>query len=168
MAPEALGRRRASARAPTRTPTACLRGSFSGKKPWTGKSEHQIHSAIRQGERLPRPEAPVVPELADWAVECFGVAAERPTMHALETKLDELLSTDERDLDTLRARLAEAQRGDADAYDEAWENYASDPRCGEMLELCATLAKKRAETPRQPEVVQVRRRASEPREERAR
>ena len=86
------------------------------KKPWTGKSEHQIHHALVQGERLPRPEAPVVPELADWAVECFGVAAERPTMHALETKLDELLSTDERDLDTLRARLAEAQRGDADAY----------------------------------------------------
>ena len=124
---------------------------LSGKKPWTGKSEHQIHNALVRGERLPRPEAPVVPELADWAVECFGVAAERPTMHALETKLDELLSTDERDLDTLRARLAEAQRGDADAYDEAWENYASDPRCGEMLELCATLAKKRAETPRQPE-----------------
>ncbi|CAH0363911.1 unnamed protein product [Pelagomonas calceolata] len=121
------------------------------KKPWSGKSQHQIHSAINRGERLPRPETPVVPELADWAVECFGVAAERPTMHALETKLDELLSTDERDLDTLRARLAEAQRGDADAYDEAWENYASDPRCGEMLELCATLAKKRAETPRQPE-----------------
>ena len=122
-----------------------------GKKPWTGKSQHQIHNALVRGERLPRPEAPVVPELADWALECFGVAAERPTMHALETNLDELLSTDERDLDTLRTRLAEAQRGDADAYEEAWDRYASDPRCGEMLELCALLASKRAETPQQPE-----------------
>lgn len=121
------------------------------KKTWTGKSQHQILHAIVSGERLPRPEAPVVPELADWALEYFGVAAERPTMHALETNLDELLSTDERDLDTLRTRLAEAQRGDADAYEEAWDVYASDPRCGEMLELCALLASKRAETPQQPE-----------------
>jgi hypothetical protein len=121
------------------------------KKPWTGKSQHQIHNAIVQGERLPRPLSPAVPELADLALECFGVAAERPTLHALETMLDELLSTDERDLDTLRARLAEAQRGDADAYEDAWDAYASDPCCGEMLELCALLAKKRAETPRQPE-----------------
>ena len=116
-----------------------------GKKPWTGKSQHQIHNTLVRGERLPRPEASNpqrdVPELANWAVECFGVAAERPTLHALETKLDELLSTNEHDLDTLRARLAEAQRGDADAYEEAWDAYASDPCCGEMLELCALLAK---------------------------
>ena len=97
---------------------------------------------------------PVVPELADWAVEC-RVAAERPTM-PLETKLDEPLSTDERDLDTLRARLAEAQRGDADAYDEAWEIT----RAIRAAARCWTrdAAKKRAETPRQPDV-QVRRRA---------
>ena len=121
------------------------------KKPWTGKSEHQIHNALVRGERLPRPEAPVVPELADWAVECFGVAAERPTMRVLEQALDDLLCSDESDLEMLRAGLAEALRGDKDVYEEAWDIYAGDPSCGEMLDLCALLAKRHGETPRQPE-----------------
>ena len=120
------------------------------KSPWEGKFQPQIVAALLRGERLPRPEAPVVPELADWAVECFSVAAARPTMRALETKLDDLLCADEGDLERLRAGLAEALRGDKDAYEEAWDIYARDLHCGEMLELCAILTKKHAEIPRQP------------------
>ena len=121
------------------------------KRPWADKSQPQIVAALLRGERLPRLEAPLVPELADCAVECFGVAAERPTMRALETKLDDLLCADEGDLERLRAGLAEALRGDKDAYEEAWDIYACDPHCGELLELCAILAKRHAATPRQPE-----------------
>ena len=117
------------------------------KKPWAGKSHPQIVAALVRDERLPRPEAPVVPELADWAVECFGVAAARPKMGPLEAKLDDLLCADEKDLDTLRAGLAKALRGDVEAYEEAWDIYARDPHCGEMLDLCALLAKRHAETP---------------------
>ncbi|CAH0371223.1 unnamed protein product, partial [Pelagomonas calceolata] len=120
------------------------------KKPWEGKSHPQIVAALVRDERLPRPEAPVVPELADWAVECFGVAAARPKMGPLEAKLDDLLCADEKDLDTLRAGLAKALRGDVEAYEEAWDIYARDPHCGEMLDLCALLAKRHAETPLQP------------------
>jgi vacuolar protein 8 len=121
------------------------------KKPWAGKDEHQIHNALVRGERLSRPDAPVVPELADWAVDCFKEPDERPKMGPLEVKLDGLLCSDERDLRHLRLQLAAAQRGDADAFDAAWEAYAQDPHCKEMLELCARLAKNHATTPQQPE-----------------
>ena len=122
------------------------------EKPWAGQSHPQIiTSVLVKNKRLPRPSKPIVPELADWAVDCFGVAAERPTMRALEQKLDDLLCSDESDLEMLRAGLAEALRGDKDAYEEAWDLYAGDPSCGEMLDLCALLAKRHGETPRQPE-----------------
>ena len=122
------------------------------EKPWAGQNHPQIiTSVLVRNQRLPRPHKPIVPELADWAVDCFGVAAERPTMRALEQKLDDLLCSDESDLEMLRAGLAEALRGDKDAYEEAWDLYAGDPSCGEMLDLCALLAKRHGETPRQPE-----------------
>merc|ERR1711965_92121 len=52
----------------------------------------------------------------------------------------------------MKHHLAEAQRGDADAYDEAWEHAARDPHCRDALDLVATLAADHAQVPRQPAV----------------
>ena len=115
------------------------------RRPWAGKSQHQIHNALVRGERLPVPgpgdgaAADAALEVFDVVRECFGAPEKRPCLDTVSERFEDLIEGDVRDLERMKHHLAEAQRGDADAYDEAWEHAARDPKAGAVDPLVALL-----------------------------